>query len=470
MIRDYLTAGYPLLCMITQEPHRAEEILAKEAEGKCVSFAWDCLRGIRKAATLKIEEQAFDPTVALSWLNDQQDTILFAHNLHMYMDIPECKQAIQNGIPTWKAKGNCLCAISPTIKLPPEIEKFCFVMDFPLPDETRLEQIQTELSQTDGVYVQVNPTATAAAKGLTEFEAETAFAFSLATKNTFDPRVVSAAKAQMIKKSGYLQFWPPEALSALGGLGLFKKWFEPRLEAFGADSKKPAPRAILFAGVAGCGKSLTAKVLANMIGWDLIRFDLTAMKDQFVGETERKTREAWRICEAFGRAVLWIDEIEKIFGGAASSQATGDTSTSMLSIILTNMQESKAQILLAATANRAFTLPAELLRRFDEIFFVDTPTLTERREIIEIMNRKWNVRIPIEWAVKLDGYTGAEIEKLARNCIFEVPEEAIKRIVPITKSAKQDVEAIRAWAQGGATPANTPDDADILEGRRLKLA
>jgi hypothetical protein len=470
MIREYLTAGYPALWMLTQEPHRAEEILAKESDGKCEAYAWDCLRGIRKAATLKVEEQAFDPTVTMNWLSDQQDTILFAHNLHMFMEIPEVKQAIQNGVQVWKSKGNCLCAISPSINLPPEVEKFFFVIDFPLPDEERLEQIQTELSQMDGVYVNVNPIATAAAKGLTEFEAETAFAFSLATKNEFDPRIVSNAKAQMIKKSGTLQFWPPEDPNTLGGLGLFKKWFEPRLEAFQPDSKKPPPRAILFAGVAGCGKSLTAKVLANMIQWDLIRFDLTAMKNQFVGETERKTREAWRIAEAFGRVVIWIDEIEKIFGGSGSNQQTGDTSTSMLSILLTNMQESKAQILLAATANRAYTLPAELLRRFDEIFFVDTPTLPERREIIAIMNKKWNVKIPIEWASKLDGYTGAEIEKLARSCIFESYETAIKRIVPVTKSGKSDVEAIRAWAQGGATPANTPDDEGSVEGRKLKLA
>jgi DNA polymerase III delta prime subunit len=407
--------------------------------------------------------------VALGLLNDQQDTILFAHNLHLYIDIPEVKQAIQNGVTIWKAKGSCLCVISPTINLPPEIEKFCFVMDLPLPDEARIDQIQTELSETDGISAVVNPAATAAAKGLTEFEVETAFAFSLATTNSFDRRIVSSAKAQMIKRSGYLQFSPPEDPNSLGGLGLFKKWLEPRLPAFNPNSDKPAPRALLFAGVAGCGKSLTAKVIANMIGWDLIRFDLTAMKDQYVGETERKTREAWRICEAFGRAVLWIDEIEKVFGGTAGVQQTGDTSTSMLSILLTNMQESKAQILLVATANRAYTLPAELLRRFDEIFFVDTPTLSERREIIEIMNRKWNVQIPVEWAAKLDGYTGAEIEKLAKAAIFEAPEEAIKRIVPVTKSGKQDVEAIRAWAQGGATPANTPDAVDMVEGRKLKL-
>ena len=142
----------------------------------------------------------------------------------------------------------------------------------------------------------------------------------------------------------------------------------------------------------------------------------------------------------------------------------------MLSILLTNMQETNADIMLVATANRAYTLPGELLRRFDEIFFVDTPTYSERVEIIEIMNRRYESNLPIEFALRLEGYTGAEIEKLARASLFEPAEEALKRIVPVTKSSKQDVEAIRAWAQGGATPANSPDEGTAAEGRKLKLA
>ena len=265
MIREYLTAGYPALYILTQEPHRAEEMLADESEGKCTPFAWDILRGIREAKTYKVIEPAFDPVSALGWLNDQQDTILFAHNLHEYLSVPENKQAIQNGIPLWKAKGNCLCVIAPTISLPPEVEKFFFALDLPLPDEKDIEKIQTQLAESIDNGIEVNPVATLAGKGLTEFEAETAFAFSVATKGKFDPRVISAAKAQMIKKSGYLQFWPPEDPNNLGGLGNYKKIIKTRLPAFEPGSKLPKLKAILMAGIMGGGKSLAAKCLANTL-------------------------------------------------------------------------------------------------------------------------------------------------------------------------------------------------------------
>lgn len=44
MIKDYLQAGYPALCVLTQEPRRAEQLLS--AEG-WKFFSWDCLQGIR---------------------------------------------------------------------------------------------------------------------------------------------------------------------------------------------------------------------------------------------------------------------------------------------------------------------------------------------------------------------------------------------------------------------------------------
>ncbi|MHC1728552.1 MAG: AAA family ATPase [Syntrophobacteraceae bacterium] len=469
MIRDYLTAGYPALYFVTQEPHRAEEVLAKQAEGKCAPYAWDCLRGIRKAGSLKVEETVYDPTDAMRWLNDREDTILFMHNLHLFMaEIPEVKQAIQNGVQYWKSKGSCLCVVAPEIKLTIEVEKFFFVLDFPLPDEDRLAQIQTELSQTDGVYVETSPAATLAAKGLTEFEAETAFSFSLATKGVFDPRVVSRAKAQMIKKSGFLEFWEPGDPKDVGGLGGFKDWFAPRLESYLPGSIKPPPRAVLFVGVPGTGKSLTAKAMAAMIGWDLIRFDITATKDSLVGRSERNMRQAMSIIDGFGRAVVWIDEIEKALGGAGAANKTGDVTGNQLGILLTWMQETKSQILVAATANRVDILPPELLRRFDEIFYVDAPVLAERLEIIPIMNRRFNTEIPLEMAGLMEGWTGAEIEKLARASLFEPVESAVKCIVPITKTSKEVVEALRAWAANRARPANSPNE-EVLEGRKLKL-
>ncbi len=139
----------------------------------------------------------------------------------MFLDVPEVIQAIQNGVSVWKGIGSALVMVSPVIRMVPEVEKFFTIIDLPLPDEEDLYTLQLELCKS----VNVNPNKKAArvAKGLTEFEAETAFAFSLIKKGYCSSRIISLAKSQMIRKSGLMEFWEPVAIKDVGGLDCFKQ-------------------------------------------------------------------------------------------------------------------------------------------------------------------------------------------------------------------------------------------------------
>ena len=116
--------------------------------------------------------------------------------------------------------------------------------------------------------------------------------------------------------------------------------------------------------------------------------------DKFLGETERNFRKATEIVDAMAPCVFWIDEIEKIMSNSSDS-GDGGASQRAFGIFLTWMQEKKDGVFLVATANDISRLPPELLRkgRFDEIFFVDLPSLDERSEIIQIQIKKHNSRI-----------------------------------------------------------------------------
>jgi hypothetical protein len=85
MIQDYLKAGYPALCVLTQEPHRAEELLKSDGWS---FYHWDCLQGIREAGSTKVVEEIKDPVEAINWLGFVKDAILIADNLHMFLEIP----------------------------------------------------------------------------------------------------------------------------------------------------------------------------------------------------------------------------------------------------------------------------------------------------------------------------------------------------------------------------------------------
>ena len=122
------------------------------------------------------------------------------------------------------------------------------------------------------------------------------------------------------------------------------------------------------------------------------------------------------------------------------------------------MQETTSPVFIMATANDISKLPPELIRRFDATFFVDLPCRSERVDIISIMNRKWGSEIPVEYADKLGGYTGAEIEQLAKDSLFDGLDEALDSLIPLSRTMKEDVHALKEWAKTRARIANTQDD------------
>lgn len=130
MIKDDLRAGYPVLCLMTQEPYRTQQIV------KCDGWRfveWNCITGILDTSKATPIDEIRDPVEAVKWLGSSTDTVLLAHNLHLFLEVAEIIQAIQNGITKWKATGCCLCLVAPAVRFPLELEKLFHVIDVPIP-------------------------------------------------------------------------------------------------------------------------------------------------------------------------------------------------------------------------------------------------------------------------------------------------------------------------------------------------
>jgi SpoVK/Ycf46/Vps4 family AAA+-type ATPase len=225
------------------------------------------------------------------------------------------------------------------------------------------------------------------------------------------------------------------------------------------------PRGLLLLGVQGAGKSLAAKAVATAWQRPLLRMDVGAFYDRYIGESERRLRDAMRQAEMMAPCVLWIDEIEKAFASAASQSTDGGLSRRMFGSLLTWMQEHDEPVFLIATANDIEALPPELLRkgRFDEIFFVDLPGAESRRRIFEIHLRR-RKREPDKFEMERlvaasEGYSGAEIEQAIKSAMHSAfalgrevetrhVEEALGNSPPLSVTRAEQVEALRAWAAG----------------------
>ena len=301
-----------------------------------------------------------------------------------------------------------------------------------------------------------------------------------------DIEIVTEEKRQIIRKSGLLEFIPYSvSLRDIGGLENLKRWLMKRANSW-LDAAKayniPAPKGVLITGVPGCGKSLTAKAVASSWGLPLLRLDVGRIFSGLIGSSEQNMRSSIRTAEAIAPCILWIDEIEKGFPSGRGDM-DGGTSSRVFGSFLTWMQEKTSPVFVVATANNIDRLPPEFLRkgRFDEIFFVDLPTKSERQQIWKLQLEKRITKPEIQGNMALESslysrladlsndFSGAEIEQAVIAGLFDAFTDkraiderdfvrALDATVPLSKTQAEQIKLIRDWANARAISATSSAD------------
>ena len=388
----------------------------------------------------------------------------------------------------FSANRRTLILTAPSINMPPELESLVEYLDLPLPDLQRLRQIIEEtfkrLSKTHTLQLKLDATGVDAVatnlRGLTEEEAERAISQTLVARYALCPDTIAdvlKAKKDLLRHSGMLEFIDAsENMGSVGGLDNLKHWLEQRRGAWedaARDFGLDPPRGVIILGVQGCGKSMCARAIAGEWKLPLVKFDTAAVYDKYIGETEKRIQKVFQVAEGLAPCVLWIDELEKVFAGSGPDSASVDAGVSsrILAAFLGWMQERKAPVFVAATCNNVTALPPELIRkgRFDELFFVDLPNQSERKQIfaIQLKRRKRN---PEDFdldrvATSARGYSGAEIDAAVQTALYAAYSskqplstqallDALKSTIPLSTTRAEEIQALRQWAETRAVAAS----------------
>jgi SpoVK/Ycf46/Vps4 family AAA+-type ATPase len=487
---DYIRSDRFFTWLDTHEEERAVSILAEAISKEvCLSvFTWDLIAGMRVVHLTDAvqtppdaEELAAvtDPVAAINQLMALPvGSVVFFKDFHKFTKSIEVIRTMKNIEAARSASGRCvfMVALSPVLALPPELEKDCAVINFELPSIDILRQEAEKLLSENGLAIDLPEDVVVAAKGMTLKEARWAFSMSLiktAPKTALDKAMVEKEKMQVVKKSGLMEICETVDESQLGGLEPLKSYIDQRKIGF-TDERYPTPKGILFVGLPGAGKSLSVKVVASKLGLPLVRLDVSSLKSKYVGDSEGRMRRALTLIDAISPCLVWLDEIEKSIGGAISSdRVDGGTTSAMFGQLLTWMQESDAKHYIVATCNDIRPLleisQGALLRRFDDVFFLDLPSAEERRQILEIHNAKYGSEIPEELMGKpTENWTGAEIEKLCKTSLFEGNKAAYASIRPIFIQNKAKIQDTRKWAKDNARLANKPDAPLVVKAKKQK--
>ena len=293
-----------------------------------------------------------------------------------------------------------LVSPQPVESLPFEMEKLISVIEIPNPTELEIrnfiEDVIPVSKQFENVSSELITDLTRTLQGLQHYEIEQIVRSTrIRTGNRLTEKTIQYAleeKKSIVKKSGIIEVVDSDiSFDQVGGLQVLQQDLKQKAVLFKhlneiSKVKLPLPKGVLIIGMPGCGKSLIAKSIANEFGVSLLRLDINRLMGQYVGQSEANLRKALATAEAAHPCVLWIDEIEKAFAGAnGSSNSSNDIVMRLMGHFLTWMQERKSAVYIVATANDV--MRPEFMRkgRFDEVYFVDFPSLTER---IDILNKK----------------------------------------------------------------------------------
>ena len=462
-----IRSGWRVVAVETFEERRAVELMqAMARKGQTEVISWSVASGLPSGEGVGSLDEG------LRGIGSCKQPAIFALlDAQNGLDDPNAVRRLRDMIPLLEKRQQVLVLMGPVIDLPLELEREAGRVNLPLPSAEEIEALFRPALKSDAPALL--GAAVRGALGLTRSEALRVFRKACTVAGGLSEEAVQGIvreKRLLLHRTPALSFHDAtESLASVGGLGELKHWLKERRRAFGEEARAfglPLPRGLLMLGVQGCGKSLCAKAIAREWQFPLLRLDLAVAFGQRDQSPELAVREAIRVAESVAPAVLWIDEIEK---GFAALQTDASAMRSFGSF-LTWRSEKEAPVFVAATANDIASLPPELLRRgrFDELFFVDLPTVAERAEILAIHLRKHG-RDPLHYpvadlAAQAERLSGAELEQVVSSGLYtafadrrELGENdlanAINDTVPLYDTFEDRIKELRDWAKTRARPA-----------------
>ncbi len=490
LIRVRIQSHFPVMFLTTWEEDRWEAELASLAlsldRGLVVWTATDGPSPAPEGGSVKNQS----PFEFLSLIRDYpHEHVFLLKDFHPFLSDPLIVRKLRDLVPTLAEQNKTLLFMGPETHVPVELRRDSVSVELPLPaiEDLRHELQELLIQRQHRGELPLKLTKTQQERllktvlGLTARQARQSLTRALTGRTTIDDEVYAmlvAEKKHMVQGSEMLEFQElQEGVSEIGGLDALKDWMAKRALAFGDDAQRkgiPTPKGVLLLGVQGCGKSLTARAVARLLCFPLVRLDVATLLSSDRGQSEKNLRDVLNLMEMIAPAVLWLDEVEKGFAGVDDEGGGGDsTMIRLMGRFLTWMQEKPAPVFVVATANSVTGLPPEMLRRgrFDELFFVDLPNYHERKSIVEIHLRKRKFD-PSQFEInqlseRTEGYSGAEIEQVVLTAMVESfhrnqplsqkdLEDAIDETVPLSVTMEEKIFALREWARTRCRPA-TPD-------------
>jgi ATP-dependent 26S proteasome regulatory subunit len=484
----YLKARIPFISFRTDERDRALDLMRQVVPQLNIPIYVHTLsQGTRDLATSRVMNDDRSVPGALDFASQQivqrqNLTFVLTETQDLSDDTPTSRQLLDVAASATERGGVIIVITTSPIWARLQRQGMSLTLDPPTEDEMRAIIVDCLAPYRGSLPIEWQDSelseAAAILAGVTRIEAENAIATLLAKGSItkLDLSELTKVKDRIFSDiSGLERVNVAPGDVSVGGLTGLRAWLEkqrPLLTMDLRDRGLRPPRGVLLVGVPGCGKSLSAKAIADNWNLPLYRLDLANIHGQYLGQSEGRLKEALATADRVAPCVLWIDEIEKGLAGS-SGNGDGGTSSRVVGHFLYWLQEGRARVFVVSTANDITKLPPELFRRgrFDELFFVDLPTGPERAEIIALylqkhLRRSWEAALIDDLVELSEGFAGSDLQaavaEAAREAVLrgdavvdaEYLRKVFRNIVPLSKTNPEAIDSIRAWGRERAVPAS----------------
>ena len=176
---------------------------------------------------------------------------------------------------------------------------------------------------------------------------------------------------------------------------------------------------ILFAGSSGTGKTMAAGIIANDLGLDLYKIELSGVVSKYIGETEKNLDRIFTAAEN-ANAILFFDEADALFGKRSEVRDSHDRYANLeISYLLQKMEEYEGLAILATNLRQ--NLDEAFVRRLAFTIHFPSPEVEDRQRL---WRGVFPAQVPLaadvdfDWLASRFKFSGGNIKNIALAAAF----------------------------------------------------
>lgn len=212
------------------------------------------------------------------------------------------------------------------------------------------------------------------------------------------------------------------------------------LDTWGLRRKFPYGRSVsvLFSGPPGTGKTMSAQVLASMLGLELYQIDLSQVVDKYIGETEKRLSLVFDQAEKTNM-ILFFDEADALLGKRSEVKDSKDKHANTEVAYLLQRIEQFSGIVIMAT-NQPGNMDRAFLRRFRYHLVFSLPDQALRQEIWQsTLSSIPNAHLDWEYLASQFELSGAQIKNIVLNATYRAAnDDGLLTMTHIVKAVESE--------------------------------